>query len=362
VRAHFTSRSTTAPGDRLRPSCAWLALATTPLLAFACFDESATLGAECSSDDGCGEGQRCVDGVCQSGSGGTGTLTDAQTGTGTQTGPPAEGCHAADLLFVVDNSRSMSDEQVALNESFEGFVTAIRTIQEDPDFHFMAVSCGAINPSISGNAPDPGQDDPDPCAEVWGAGRTHSHDGTSCKLADNDRYMRHDQTNLYSTFYCVADVGTRAGGREKPMFAMLEAVSEANVSPEGCNAGFLRDDAVLGVVFITDEDDDEPVMFGSPGNPDDWAAELIEAKHGNADAIAVLGLIGDGDLQNGLCPEDSSPSTGGLGAEPAPRLREFAQSFEHGITGSICAPDHDLVFLDFAVELERACEQFVPPR
>ena len=54
----------------------------------------------------------------------------------------------------------------------------------------------------------------------------------------------------------------------------------------GCNEGFLRDDAILVVTFITDEED-----TGSAGNPDSWKQTLVDAKGGNEEAIVVLGLV-----------------------------------------------------------------------
>src|SRR5690606_41723616 len=62
------------------------------------------------------------------------------------------------------------------------------------------------------------------------------------------------------------------------------------VAPQGpahdCNEGFIRDDAILVVTFITDEDDNQG--DGSAGTPDGWKAALVSAKKGDDAGIVVL--------------------------------------------------------------------------
>jgi hypothetical protein len=319
-----------------------------------CFSEDATLGAECSSDEGCGEGQSCEGGICVEGDGGTDSA-----GTTSGDTSPATGCDEIDVLFVVDNSSSMSEEQDKLMASFTEFVKAIRLIQTNPDFHFMVVAsdegkgydttwdcpdgecwCSpapacceqACEPGFTCLTYDCGDLPVTECDTTWGAGQTHAEDGTSCGLAEGHRYLRDDQPNLYTTFYCVADVGTYGSGDELPMLAMTDAVSDALNGAGGCNEGFLRADAVLAVVLIADEDDDNPLppigprAYGSPGNPEDWAEALVTAKHGNSDAVAVLGLLGDSDVEGGLCAPGADPGAGDDGAAPAPRLSSTSRS------------------------------------
>ena len=59
---------------------------------------------------------------------------------------------------------------------------------------------------------------------------------------------------------------------------------------------------------------------------------LLANKGGDPNAVAVLGLFGDGDLVNGECP----PLTDDVGAEPSPRLRAFVELFgDRGVAGSV---------------------------
>jgi hypothetical protein len=65
-------------------------------------------------------------------------------------------------------------------------------------------------------------------------------------------------------------------------------------APGGCNAGFLRDDALLVLTMIGPEDNPGA---GTPkmGPWQEWRQAVVDAKHGDLNAIVALGIIsGDG--------------------------------------------------------------------
>ncbi len=255
------------------------------------------------------------------------------------------GCQKVDFLFVIDNSGSMSDEQARLIEGFPGFIADIEEAIQQYDYHMMVVTTNT-------------QDVPDgsECDMQLGAGRVAAADGTDCGLLDVDaqqRYADADDDELASVFSCVAEVGLEGGGTEMPIWSMAQAVT-AQASPGGCNEGFLRDDAILVVTIITDEEDD----VDSPGDPPLWKEVLVSAKHGDATAIVMLGLLGDTDLPDGVCePFDGQ----GGGAEGAPRLRSFVESFPHGAWDSVCRSDYAPFFNAAVADIGEACTEFVPP-
>src|SRR5262245_47315375 len=148
----------------------------------------------------------------------------------------------------------------------------------------------------------------DPCDPILGAGI--DHDGTelrnSCNIAGGKRWFDDLQPNVSQTFGCIAN--EYAGNNpEQTMLAVTSALQAQMVGPGGCNEGFLRDDAVLVVTFISDEEDDTE----SPGNPMLWHDTLLDLKQGNQTAIVVLGLLGDTGLPNAICPPDSMPGSTG---------------------------------------------------
>ncbi len=155
--------------------------------------------------------------------------------------------------------------------------------------------------------------------------------------------MLDDQPNLEQTFSCAALVGAGGDGLERPMDAMIAAIGEQS-GAGGCNEGFLRDDAVLVVTVISDEDDFEQ----SSGDPASWKQYLVDAKGGNEEAIVALGLVGDGGVNGGTCPADID----------APTLRSFAESFTHGQIGSVCAADYAPFFEQAVAVIDTACDEF----
>ena len=265
-----------------------------------------------------------------------------------------------DLLFVVDNSGSMADEQEALAKSFNGFITSIQDTVMAKDYHIMVIDTDAGNafeqscfvlcqllPVCEGYACD-NLPVVEGCDAMLGTGLINDPNGTACGVTGGERFMVDAQQNLSSTFQCLAKVGTDGDGSERPMEAMIAAVTSLN-GAGACNEGFLRKDALLVVTFITDEEDDGQ----SKGTPAGWQAALVAAKVGAEKSIVVLGLIGDPEQPNPVCGPDA--------AEASPRLRSFAESFTFGSTGSICSPDY-APFFDASVSvIDTACQQFEPP-
>jgi hypothetical protein len=300
---------------------------------------------------------------------------------GNETNNPA-GCEKVDFLFVIDNSGSMTEEQLALVTSFPGFISTISDTLMAQDYHLMATdtdaaSVGASSVSVFNNEvlcephptccqgacngvggivlqPPPVECNNEPCANFplptgcdaeIGAGKNTDQQDASCGIDGDLRFMVATQTDLAETFACAALVGSGGDGLERPMDAMIAAVGEHS-DVGGCNEGFLRDDAVLVVTVISDEDD----VDQSAGDPASWKQFLVDAKGGNEEAIVVLGLVADGAVQGGQCPAN----------EDAPALRSFAESFTHGQIGSVCAADYAPFFAQAVSVIDTACDEFVP--
>ena len=108
------------------------------------------------------------------------------------------------------------------------------------------------------------------------------------------------------------------------------------------------------VVVITDEEDDN-----SAGDPPEWLDAVVAAKLGNPNAVVVLGLLGDPDVDGGSCgPFDPTDNSGAIAA---PRLREWVQSFPRGDWASVCSGDYTPFFLAAISVIDEVCDDFVPP-
>jgi hypothetical protein len=272
--------------------------------------------------------------------------------------PPADtGCSKVDLLFVIDNSGSMADEQIHLINSFPEFVAEMQAKLVDAGSYHVGV---VTTDSNEFNAP--------PCqlagALVTQTGGKHSSDQVCAPYASGKNYMS-EADDLGARFACAGQVGTDGDGNEQPMYAMQQALDPALAGPGGCNDGFVRPDALLVVVVITDEEDDheldacdQSAKSGSPGEPPDWYDGLVAAKGGVESNIVVLALVGPTDAS---CPMLDKCNGGELGAELSPRLVQFAEMFTYGSVGQICAPSYKQFFSDAISVIDTACENFTPP-
>ena len=169
-----------------------------------------------------------------------------------------------DILFVIDDSGSMGEEQASLARNFPAFINLLSTIEGGlPDVHIGVVSSnvgtGGVNIGGCSTASQPDGDDgnlqTNGCA---GATAGYLED---IRQADGSR-LRNYSGDLASVFTCMAQLGTTGCGFE----AHLESAYRA-LQP-GKNPGFLRPDAYLAIVFVADEDDCSALpggaLFGDP--------------------------------------------------------------------------------------------------
>ena len=158
--------------------------------------------------------------------------------------------------------------------------------------------------------------------------------------------MLPEEPDLAATFACVATVWTAGNPSERPMNGMTEALSPVLNGLGGCNEGFLRDDAILVVTFISDDPNYEDI-----GKPKEWYDAVVAAKNGNKDAIVVAGLIPQPDL-----------GCAGGGDINGAHWEEFLALWgEHGIEGSVCEPDYAPFFAQAISVIDEACDNFTPP-
>ena len=309
---------------------------------------SSTIFASGGAEDGMEAGGDEGEDTGEGGSGPVLDLADDGQAEGTLEAGDEPGCTKVDLLFVIDDSISMAGEQANLIASFPEFISGIQDALGNADsYHVGVVTTNAYAFNAGG------------CQEI-GALVTQtggaSASGQVCGPFADGRYMS-DADDLEATFACVAQVGIDGPTDERPMQALQIALGPAYAGMGSCNAGFLRNDALLVVVLITDEEDDHYMLYntleGSPGDPPDWYSAVTAAKGMETNA-AILSIIG-GQPGN-VCPEPSGVD----GAEDAPRLRAFTEMFTHGFLGDVCAPSYGPFFDEAIAVVETACDGFVP--
>ncbi len=169
---------------------------------------------------------------------------------------PVEINRNIDILFVIDNSGSMQEEQIQLNENFPLFINVLKEIEGGlPNVHIGVVSTDVgAGPGINGCEGDGDNGELQFAPRVSGC--TGPTDKYIMDVQDPGdpalRITNYDSgSTLEETFSCIASLGTGGCGFEQP----LESMYRALLDPNNLNQGFLREDAFLAVIIISDEDD-----------------------------------------------------------------------------------------------------------
>jgi len=128
-----------------------------------------------------------------------------------------------DVLWVIDNSGSMSDEVASISGNFQTFIDEFTDLELD--YHIAVVTTDMYEPTDSGRF----QGD----------------------------IITPETANPAGEFTAQANQGSKGSATEQGFAAVQAALSEPLVS--GVNAGFLREDATLSVIVVSDEDDNSPI-------------------------------------------------------------------------------------------------------
>ncbi|MFT3695475.1 MAG: VWA domain-containing protein [Kofleriaceae bacterium] len=176
---------------------------------------------------------------------------------------PAVPNKKADILFVVDNSGSMAEEQASLRANFGTMMSVLQTLEGgQPDLHVAVVT------SDLGTSTTDGTNEGSKFGCVGGgeAGAFRMTPTVSGRFISDDGAGNKNYTGtLEDAFSALADVGVKGCGIEQHLGSIEAGLT--NVA----NTGFMRDDAYLAVVVIGDEDDCSLAhsgLFGSSSDPD----------------------------------------------------------------------------------------------
>jgi len=146
-----------------------------------------------------------------------------------------------DVLFCIDNSGSMSDNQRILAESFSGFINGFQNA--GLDFHIGIITSDVDNTIASywrGKLPD----------------YQSPNRGLLLTRYSSDRFLTQDSSGLVSKFEDNALVGTKGSGREQCLNSFLYAMEDSAIRAGGWNHGFFREDSLLSFVVVSDENED----------------------------------------------------------------------------------------------------------
>jgi len=155
-------------------------------------------------------------------------------------------CNKMDLVFVIDDSGSMSEEQSNLATNFPMFATLLSNYTtpdgQKIDYRIAVTTTGKdLMYTVSSGPLTLPQNE----AGDNGAFRNN------CNMTK--RFLEPTDANMEQVLSCRANVGTGGPSYEMPLLMTKWALGDRVT--DGTNAGFLRSDALLGVVMLTDEDD-----------------------------------------------------------------------------------------------------------
>jgi len=333
-------------------------------------DDGINDGGDDDDDDDAGTGAATTTGTPPTGGGTTMGVADGGTTSsaddngdedppppikldlGTVPDAPSEdtACRKVDFLFVIDNSGSMFSYQQELVANFPVFIDGIQSSLDS----VMSYQVGVVTTdTYNFNAPG--------CTGlsslVVQTGGFDSSMMTCGPYAEGFNFMTQED-DLASEFSCAAQVGTQGDGFERTMAAVEAAVQREEGNPGQCNEGFIRDDALLVIVIITDEADGPgdpdggPPVASSPGDPDSWYDTVVDAKFGLPENVVVLSLI---NYVGGPCPPASNTANG-------QNIADFTLLFEdNGFLGGICEIDYGPIFEEAIGVIDEACDNFTPP-
>lgn len=185
-----------------------------------------------------------------------------------------QGGGQVDMLFVVDSSGSMGEEQSALGEGFGAFIETFLALEYD--FHLAVTDM--------------------------------DYQRTAGAFFGDPAILTPETPNLVEQFQENALLGTSGSGSEKGLEAARQALSEAK--REGVNEGFFREEALLAIVFLTDEDDQ------STADNETYLDFFLELKRGDSRRLklsAIAGPVPDGcaTAEAGTRYADMAAATGG---------------------------------------------------
>lgn len=327
-------------------------------------------------DDGSGSpsgaGSGAADGS-DSGDGGGDGPGDGSGDGSDSSGPatPTARCDKIDFLVVVESAWADEvngnwvyyDSYGKLREGFESLVSSLYVEVEVEDFRVLVT---ASSPASEEVICDPALDQCpadyglDACDVQLGAGRNgFAVPDWGVMECMEGRFLESGQPDIPAAFSCLVEWWWYEDGLypyyagdedDRLMDAMSLALGE-QAQPGQCNAGFLRDDALLVVLLLEQGGDGQPDV--SSGTVESWREAIVGAKQGNEGNVVVLGLAPDGGTRSSLCSPSESDE---LGA----KVRSLVEGFPNHKWASSCLPDY-VPFFDVAAEvIDGACEEFTP--
>ncbi|MBN2798615.1 MAG: choice-of-anchor D domain-containing protein [Deltaproteobacteria bacterium] len=182
---------------------------------------------------------------------------------------------STDIIFTLDRSGSMDDDNALVVANFSTFVNTLTTL--DADYHVAVVV------------------DDDGCVR---GGSNYIDASFSSSDAE-------------ATFSTMADILGNYGSYTEAGYTLAErGLQAANIGPGGCNEGMYRDEAFLSLVHVSDEVEQSSRTYS-------YYVSLFQAMKANPDDVVINAVAGDypggcGSADPGTGYYEGTVATGGL--------------------------------------------------
>ena len=222
----------------------------------------------------------------------------------------------SDVLFVVDCSGSMGDDQQNLADNFDAFINWALTL--DVDFHIGVVATEVEdNPGYTGTPP------------------RQVHPGVLVNTSGTPKILTSQTPNLNDAFTDNIRLGDDCSNHEAGLEGAWLALSQPLVDDPEANAGFLREDAKLYIIILSDEPDQ------SKGTPDFYVDFFRSLKgYRNTEMMTVSAICADnppdgryyfvtqqtGGIFESILTADWASTLQALGFDAFAAIREFPLS------------------------------------
>ena len=201
-----------------------------------------------------------------------------------------DGNNSTDILFVVDNSCSMGDEQSSLATNFASFVQIVDALDMDYQIGVTTTDVGDLG-----------------------------------QLEGTTRIITPNTPDPAGAFAANVNLGTSGSGIEKGLDGAYLALSSPNIDPGGYNDGFLREEAGLRIIEVSDEQEQSTLL--NNGDPASYVS-YFQGLKANPDHVVIS------DISGGLT---GCSGAGGNASSGSDYVQ--ATVMTGGISASICDPN-----------------------
>ena len=244
-------------------------------------------------------------------------------------------CQKMDVVFVVDDSGSMAAKQQKLRANFPRFVDVLD--------QYKTKAGSVLDYRLAVTSTDTERGD----LKTGGKGGFVTAPKTTCIPGPPRAWLERTDPAVASAFACRAGLGTTGSTEEKPLEALLLSLTDRQADQ---NRDFLRADALLAFIVLTDEEDGS----GDGPSPAGLVAKLDQLKtiRGRWAGAFIAG------------PRDEACGGGSVsgGGDKAPRLHDVVDRSADGMTGknnaiwrTICQDTFDAAVKDALDTFTVAC-------